>query len=63
MKIGEGITPCTRDSITAVCVRAVSTNIGLELVALSEGLVGFLRCVKDYTFELGLIFWRRNYVF
>ena len=54
MKIGEGSTPRTGDSITAVSVRAVSTN-DLELVALREGLVGFLRCVKDYTFELGLM--------
>jgi hypothetical protein len=55
VKIGEGSPPSTGDSITAVCVRAVSANIDLELGALREGLVGFLRCVKDYTFELGLI--------
>jgi hypothetical protein len=55
VKMGEGSVPRTGDSITAVCVRAVSTNIDLELVDLSESLVGFLRCVKDYTFELGII--------
>ena len=41
MKMGEGSVPRTGDSITAVCVRAVSTNIDLELVDLSESLVGF----------------------
>jgi len=47
VKIGEGSNPRTRDLITAICVTAVSTNVDLELVALSEGLVGLLRCVKD----------------
>jgi hypothetical protein len=53
--IGECSTARTGDFITAVRVRAVNTDIDLELVALSEGLVGFLRCVNDYTFEIGVV--------
>jgi len=35
VKIAEGSTPRTGDAIMAVCVRAVSTNMDLELVALT----------------------------
>ena len=55
VKIGEGSNPRTGDSITAVCITDVSADIDLELAAFIEGHVGFLRCVKDYTFELLLI--------